>query len=261
MLPQVFKIIFLYSANSLEQTLANLPVFLIFFFSKLIRYGLFLFFLILLFNGVSKVMGYSREQMLMFYLIFNIIDTTAQMMFREVYRFRPLIVSGGFDAVLTKPFSPIIRSLFGGPDFIDLGLLVIIIFVAIYVANTSLHPTFFQVILTLAMIINSLLIATAFHIAVLGIGVISLSVDHLVMIYRDLTGLMRIPVDMFTNPLRSIFTFVLPVGIMFTYPAKVLFGLLNWQSVFISFIFGGLSLYLSLKFWHYSLRYYQSASS
>ncbi len=258
---KTLRIILHFSSNSFQQMLSNIPVFLIFFLSKLVRYSLFLFFLVLLFNGVTSVMGYSREQMLMFYLIFNVIDTTAQMMFREVYRFRPLIVSGGFDAVLTKPFSPIIRSLFGGPDFIDLGLLVIIISVSIYVTSTSLHPTFFQVILTLAMIINSLLIAAAFHIAVLGIGVISLSVDHLVMIFRDLTALMRIPVDMFTNPIRSILTFVLPVGIMFTFPAKALFGLLNWQLVLISFIFGGLSLYLSLKFWHYSLRQYQSASS
>ncbi len=258
---KTFRVIVRFSANSLQQVLSNVPVFLLFFFSKLVRYGLFLLFLILLFNGVTSVMGYSREQMLMFYLIYNLIDTTAQLMFREVYRFRPLIVSGGFDAVLTKPFSPIIRSLFGGPDFIDFGVLLIIVATTIYVANTYIHPSWLQIILFLAMIINSLLIAAAFHILVLGIGIITFSVDHLVMIFRDLTALMRIPVDMFTNPIRSILTFVIPVGIMFTYPAKVLFGLLSWQLVVVSFVFGGLSLYLSLKFWHYSLRQYQSASS
>ena len=258
---KTLKVILRYSANSLEQVLSNIPVFLLFFFSKLVRYGLFFFFLTLLFNGVTSVMGYSREQMLMFYLIFNLIDTTAQLMFREVYRFRPLIVSGGFDAVLTKPFSPIIRSLFGGPDFIDLGVLIVIIWTTIYVANTYIHPSWLQTILFLAMVINSLLLAAAFHILVLGIGIITFSVDHLVMIFRDLTALMRIPVDVFTNPLRSILTFVLPVGIMFTFPAKVLFGLLSWQLVILSFVFGSFSLYLSLKFWHYSLRQYQGASS
>lgn len=258
---KTLKVIFIYSSNSLQQMLSNLPVFILFFVSKLIRYGLFFLFLMLLFNSVTSVMGYSREQMLIFYLIFNLIDTTSQLMFREVYRFRPLIVSGGFDAVLTKPFSPIIRSLFGGPDFIDFSVLIIIVAATIYVANTYIHPSWLQVILFLAMVANSLLISTAFHILVLGIGIITFSVDHLVMIYRDLSALMRIPVDMFTNPIRSILTFVVPVGIMFTFPAKVLFGLLSWQMVILSFIFGVLSLYLSLKFWHYSLRQYQSASS
>ena len=258
---KTLRIIFRFSINSLQQALSNVPVFLLFFFSKLIRYGLFLFFLILLFNGVSTVVGYSREQMLIFYLIFNLIDTTAQLLFREVYRFRSLIVSGGFDAVLTKPFSPIIRSLLGGPDFIDFGVLIIIVVATIYIANTYIHPSWLQTVLFFAMVANSLLISTAFHILVLGIGIITFSVDHLVMIYRDLSALMRIPVDMFTNPVRSILTFVVPVGIMFTFPAKVLFGLLSWQMVILSFIFGGLSLYLSLKFWKYSLRQYQSASS
>ena len=198
---KTLKVILHYSSNSLQQTLSNLPVFFIFLFSKIVRYGMFMAFLYLLFNGVSSVRGYNREQMLMFYLVFNIIDTTAQLMFREVYRFRPLVVSGGFDAVLTKPFSPIIRSLFGGPDFIDLGMLAIIISVAVYVAGAFIHPSFIQTLLFLAMIINSLLLVAAFHILVLGIGVITLSVDNLVMLYRDLPSLMRIPVDMFTNPL------------------------------------------------------------
>lgn len=258
---KTLKVILHYSSNSLQQTLSNLPVFFIFLFSKIVRYGMFIAFLYLLFNGVSSVQGYSRIQMLMFYLVFNIIDTTAQLMFREVYRFRPLVVSGGFDAVLTKPFSPIIRSLFGGPDFIDLGMLIIIISVAVYVAGAFIHPSPIQTLLFLAMVFNSLLIAAAFHILVLGIGIITFSVDHLVMIYRDLTALMRIPVDMFTNPLRSLFTFVIPVGIMFTFPAKVLFGFLNWQLILTSFVFGVVSLFLSLKFWNYSLRHYQSASS
>ncbi len=258
---KTLKVIFHYSSNSLQQTLSNLPVFFIFLFSKIVRYGMFIAFLYFLFSGVSSVRGYSREQMLMFYLVFNIIDTIGQLMFREVYRFRPLIVSGGFDAVLTKPFSPIIRSLFGGPDFIDLGMLIIIVSVTIYVARTFIHPSLAQILIFLAMIFNSLLITTAFHILVLGIGVITLSVDHLVMIYRDLTSLMRIPVDMFTNPLRTLLTFVIPIGIMFTFPAKALFGLLSWQTTLISFLFGIVSLFLSLKFWNFSLRQYQSASS
>src|SRR3989344_4661332 len=154
---KTLKIILHYSSNSLQQTLSNLSVFFIFLFSKIVRYGMFIAFLYLLFSEVSSVRGYSREQMLMFYLVFNIIDTTAQLMFREVYRFRSLVVSGGFDAVLTKPFNPIIRSLFGGPDFIDLGMLIIVVSVAIYVASTFIHPSSVQILLFLAMIINSLL--------------------------------------------------------------------------------------------------------
>lgn len=222
---------------------------------------MFAFFLYSLFSGIAVLGGYTRPQILIFYLIFNLIDTSSQLLFREVYRFRALVVSGGLDLVLAKPINPLIRCLLGGPDFIDTGMLILLIVSSIYVTVTSIHPSFLSVLISLVMLVNSLLISTAFYICILALGIITFSVDHLVMIYRDLGALARIPIDLITNPLRSILTFVIPIGIMFTFPAKVLFGLLSWQMVILSFIFGVLSLYLSLKFWHYSLRQYQSASS
>lgn len=162
--------------------------------------------------------------------------------------------------VLVKPFSPLIRVLVGGPDFIDFGVLLIITGLIIY-QLIILKIALFPLVIALFLVINSMLITTAFHILVLGIGIMTLSVDHLVMIYRDLTALMRIPVDLIVEPMRAILTFVIPLGIMFTFPAKALFGILDWKLVVISFLIGVISMYLSLKFWQWSLKYYQSASS
>lgn len=258
---KTLRIIFKYYTNSLQKQLMNLPMVMIFFVSKLLRYGLFLVFLFLLMNGVKNLGGYTREQIIIFYLVFNIIDTLGQLLFREVYYFRPLVISGNFDMVLTKPFNPLIRVLLGGPDLIDTGIFVILVGALVYTLSNFVRLDSFLIFYFVLMIINSLLITAAFHISVLAIGILTLSVDHLIMIYRDLSSLMRIPVDIFTNPLRTLLTFIIPIGIMFTFPAKVLFGLLSWQLILISFLFGVVSLFLSLKFWNYSLRQYQSASS
>lgn len=258
---KTLRIIFKYYTNSLQKQFMNLPMVMIFFVSKLLRYGLFLVFLFLLMNGVKNLGGYTREQIIIFYLVFNIIDTLGQLLFREVYYFRPLVISGNFDMVLTKPFNPLIRVLLGGPDLIDTGIFVILVGALVYTLSNFVRLDSFLIFYFVLMIINSLLITAAFHISVLAIGILTLSVDHLIMIYRDLSSLMRIPVDIFTNPLRTLLTFIIPIGIMFTFPAKVLFGLLSWQLILISFLFGVVSLFLSLKFWNYSLRQYQSASS
>ncbi len=255
------RIIFKYSLNSFQQALTNPTIFAMFTLTKIIRYGMFAFFLYSLFGNLAVVGEYSRDQILLFYLVFTLIDTTAQLMFRETYRFRPLVVSGNFDMVLVKPFSPLLRVLMGGPDVIDLGILILIVAAMIYVTANLIHPQLASTLFFVLLIINSLLIAAAFHILVLGIGVLTMSVDSLIMIYRDLSSLMRIPVDLFIDPLRSILTFVIPVGIMFTFPAKFLFGLLSWKLVMISFGFGLLTLYLSVKFWHYALTQYQSAGN
>lgn len=258
---KILRVTWRYFVNSLEQNISGPTVFLMFFVSKFIRYALFVSFLYYLGSGVKIIGGYSWEQMLFFYLVFILIDTIVQMFFREVYRFRPLVISGGFDMVLAKPFPPLVRCLLGGPDYIDLGVLIILLAVVIYFVSTYIHPSLSQIFLFLLMLGNTLLVAAGFHIMVLAIGILTLSVDHLIMVYRDLTALVRIPVDLFTEPIRSLITFVIPVGLMYSFPAKTLLGLLSWQMILVSLALGLSTLYLALKFWRFALRHYSSASS
>jgi ABC-2 type transport system permease protein len=140
-------------------------------------------------------------------------------------------------------------------------MLFILTIALVWVGTSGISHSLFSWVGFIVLTFNALLLAAAFHIVVLGLGVITVSIDHLIMIYRDLTALLRIPVDLYIEPLRSLLTFVLPLGIMFTFPPKVLMGLLSWQMILLSFVLGLGTLYLALAFWRYSLRYYQSASS
>lgn len=255
------KVTYLFFLNSLQQQLSNIPVFLLFFVSKLIRYILFFSFLYFLVSGVSSVGDYSRDQMLLFYLLYNFVDTTAQLLFREVYRFRGQVATGALDQILAKPLNPLLRSLLGGPDFIDACILLLIIAVLVFFVATRFSPSLWQVLLSVLLLVNSLVIATAFNICILAVGILTLSIDHLIMVYRDLTLLVRIPADLYREPVRSVITFVLPIALMFTVPAKALMGILSWPWVLAAFIVGLISLYFSLRLWHFALRRYSSASS
>ena len=114
---------------------------------------------------------------------------------------------------------------------------------------------------TTLKMLSGLLLAAAFHIFVLGVGVITTAIDHLIMVYRDFTSMLRIPVDLYIEPIRFLLTFAIPLGIMITFPAKSLMGLLSPQFIAISLAFSLVALFLSLKFWHWSLKRYSSASS
>jgi ABC-2 type transport system permease protein len=255
------KIWGLFTSYSFQQVLTNRPLMVVFLSGKIIRIVMFFVFLTLIFRGPVNVFGYSGDQILLFYLSFNLIDTTTQLLFREVYRFRPLVISGNFDFVLAKPISPLIRVLLGGADVMDLIILCLLVIFTAWFGFTHITANIFFWLLYLALFVNAVLLSAAFHIFVLGLGIITLSVDHLVMIYRDLTSMLRIPVDVYTEPLRSLITFVLPLGIMFTFPPKALLGLLSWQMILISFLLSVFYLYLSVQVWRYSLHHYQSASS
>ena len=246
--------------NSFMGYLYRKTGFLIFLTGKVLRFGVYFMFLFFLLGGTDSLAGYNLNQTLFFFVTFNLIDITSQFLFRQVYSFRPLIVSGDFDLVLVKPVSALFRSLLGGADIIDLVTIPPLL-VVLFLVGRSLNPTAISVLLYILLLIFSMIIATSFHIIVIALGIISLEVDHTVMIYRDITNLGRFPVDIYKEPLRGAITFVIPVGIMMTFPAKVFLGLLSPSGVLLSLAFAVALLYTSLYFWKVALRFYTSASS
>ncbi len=199
--------------------------------------------------------------MVLFFATFNLIDVSAQFFFREVYRFRQYIISGSFDLLLVKPVNVLFRSLFGWTDFLDSINIIPLIFLIIYVGTKISDITFWSVALYFFLVVNSLMIAMSFHIYVLALGILTTEIDHAIMIYRDVTSMGRFPIDIYSEPLRSFITFVLPVGILMSLPAKAMLGVVNFGTVILSVIISLIFFSLSIILWRYSLKKYTSASS
>lgn len=255
-----FKIWVLMARNSLLIWFTNkssLPLFLL---GKIVRFIFYFGFLYFLVKQTNKIAGYESNQILFFTVTYVLIDTLSQFFFRSVYDFRSLVVSGDLDLILVKPIYSLFRVLMGGPDPVDLITIPPIIAIVIYIGSL-LSPSLTGIIYYLLLLVNALLIAAAFHIAVLSLGIITLEVDHTIMIYRDLTSMGRFPIDIYKEPLKGILTFIIPVGIMMTIPAKALIGLISPLGIISALLFGISFFILSFKFWNFALRKYSSASS
>lgn len=259
-LKRYFRIWLLMSKNSFLAVFNQRIALSIFLIGKILRFFFFFVFIIFLLKGTKSLAGYNLNQTLLFFLTFNLIDTISQFLFREVYRFRPLIISGGFDLVLSKPVSALFRSLMGGADIIDLITILPLTLATFYMAHL-INPSFLQSALYVILLINGLIIAAAFHIFVLGLGIVTFEIDHTIMIYRDLTSLGRFPIDIYKEPLKSIITFLVPIGIMVAFPAKAIMGLITPTGAVWSVLFGWLLLFFAFKFWNFALKKYTSASS
>lgn len=234
---------------------------IIFVTGKILRFFFFLLFLLILISKIKIIAGYSTWEVIFFFATFNLVDTIAQLFLREVYRFRSYVVTGDFDYFLTKPLSPLFRSLFGGSDILDLSILAISAFFILFSVGKLGSISLLGIVLYIMLISNAFLIAIAFHIFVLAVGILTTEVDNTLWLYRDLTQMGRVPVDIYKEPLRGILTFVIPVGIMMTFPPKALMGFLSIDTFLLAIIMGGVLLFLSLKFWRYALSKYASASS
>lgn len=233
----------------------------LFLLGKLLRYVFFFFFLVVLVNRTKFIAGYSFSEIVLFYATFNLLDTLPQFFFRNVYRFRQQILNGYFDNLLLKPLPSLFHPLFGGSDILDL-LIIALSFGFIYYAGIHItNVTVLHVVMYILLVINGFLISLGFHVFVLGIGILSTAVDNTVMLYRDLTQMGRLPIEVYQEPLRGFITFVIPVGIMMTYPGKALLGLLSLQGVLFACSFGIGLVLVSMWFWKYALRNYTSASN
>lgn len=251
-------IFLLFSRYALKTTLQHRVGAFFFLAGKLMRFGLYFLFVSYLLHNTKILAGYNITQTIIFFLVFNVIDTLAQLLFREVYRFRPLVVNGELDTILIKPYHPFLRILVGGVDLLDLVTVVLYVFLLGHFMTQlgSLNSSHF--LLFLLLIINSLIIATAFHIIVLAMGILTTEVDHAIMIYRDMTRLGSLPIDIYQEPLRSAFTFILPIGIMMTFPVKSLLGILSTQFIIVSFVASAILMTIALYLWDKALKKYQS---
>lgn len=86
-------------------------------------------------------------------------------------------------------------------------------------------------------------------------------VDNLSVLLHTFIDTGRWPASFFSTGVRLFLTFILPVGVMTTYPAEALRGSLDPRLLLVA---GGVSLVFALLgrgVWSYALRHYTSASS
>lgn len=234
---------------------------LMFLSGKFLRFILFYFFLIIVLRQTRNLGSYNHNQVIFFYLSFNLIDSLTQLLFREVYRFRQMVVEGRFDYILLQPRISLFRPLFGGADLLDLLFFLPILIFTVFLGFNSISISVVNLFFFISLLFNAMLITTAFHIIVLAVGILTTSVDHSILIYRDITSMGRIPVDFYKEPLRSLLFFVIPVGVVVTIPAKALMGLLTGKIILFAYFTAVVILLVAFKLWKHALSRYSSASS
>jgi len=257
-----FKIWQHFGKNEWQVTFVNRASNLLFMIGKIIRLSMSLLFLMLIRENVEVFAGYTSDEMVVFFLTYQIIDILSQTLYRGVYIFSNLVRSGEFDFLLTKPINPLFRALTGKPDINDFLFLFPNILISFYLLSSlELNITLISSLWYFALVLNALLIATALHIFVLVVGVLSTEVDGVIWIYRDLNYMGRFPVSIYMEPLRFALFFLVPIGMMTTIPTEVLLGIAPTYSISIAFLVGIGSLILSLKTWNWALKKYSSTGS
>jgi ABC-2 type transport system permease protein len=257
-----FTVWMLFAKYELLQQFSSKTSMVFFFVGKIIRFFSFFVILLLLRGTVRSVSGYTVDEVLIFFLTFNFIDIVSQMFLRGVYGMNGIVRSGEFDFYLMRPINPLFRSLMGAPDFNDVLLFMPLTGFSVWYIHQILPDlTPDRIFSYIILLIGGFLISVSFHILVLASGVVSTEIDHTIMLYRDLTQMARFPIDIYREPFRAFITFIIPIGVMMSFPSKALLGVLQPHLMIVGAIISVVSFFLSLKIWDIALKKYSSASS
>lgn len=252
----------MWGGNALQETFVNRGTNSLFFIGKAIRLGMTLVVLLLIKQNIKTFSGYTADQMIVFFLVYQFVENISQSLFRGVYTFGRQVRNGEFDFDLLKPINPLFRALMGTPDINDVIFLIPSTAISIYLLSTlQLDITLASVIGFLMMILNSLLIAAALFIIVLSIAIFTTDIDGVIWMYRDLARLGQFPVSIYLELMRFALFFLVPIGMMITVPAELLIGADLTYSVAVAVTVGVVFFGFSLWLWRTALRSYTSASS
>jgi len=147
-------------------------------------------------------------------------------------------------------------------DFLDVFTMIPVFAITIHILRRMPGGITWKPLLMYGLLtVNGLVIALAFHIGVASLAVLTQELENTIWIYRDLMTLGRFPSDIYDSTLRAVLTFIVPVAVIVSFPAKAYLGMLSWTWVGQALLMACVTLVLSLKFWKFATRRYTSVSS
>ncbi|MFZ2153476.1 MAG: ABC-2 family transporter protein [Microgenomates group bacterium] len=259
---KLLKVWSIMAKNNLQNQLLTPSSSVLFILGKLFNFIFSVIIIFSIFNQVSTIKNFTLPQAIIITLVFSLIDSITNFLFRALYTFRPILLKGDFDLDLLKPLPSFFRPIFSGPDFLDVPMIIIqVIALIFFLFHYSLVPSVFTLIFFLLILLNGIILAFAIHLSIAAFSIITTEIDSLVMIYRSLGRAAIVPTDIYGNFFRFILDYLIPITVIFTLPAKALLSILTPVGIIYSFVFTFIFLFLSLYFWNYSLSRYTSASS
>jgi ABC-2 type transport system permease protein len=232
-----------------------------FLVGKMIRLVFFFAFVVAIFQHVQTIAGYNLVETALFFLTFNVVDMTAQILFRGVYGARRIVSEGDFDFYLIQPCDPLFRMVFSTVDFLDIVTLIpVLIMVGMVFAR--LPPLGWTRYAAYSiLVVNGVALVFSIHVFVAGVAVRTQELENAIWIYRDVMFMGKFPVDVYAPAVRWALTFGVPIAVMTSFPAKALLGILSPAWAAYGVILTAVLLALSARYWRGSVARYTSSSS
>lgn len=219
--------------------------------------------LIVLFSGRDKVAGWDAPSALIVMAYFLAVRAVLEgMISPSLVDLVEKIRSGSFDYVLLKPVDAqamISASRYEPWKVFDLAGAIAVVIYAF--AQRGAPPALPDLVLGIVLFGAGVLATYALWILCAAASFWVVRLDNLMYLLGAIFDTARWPVQVFPGIWRTIFTFVIPVAVMTTFPAMALLGRLDARRALATLGGSLMLLALSRLVWRTAIRSYTSASS
>lgn len=125
--------------------------------------------------------------------------------------------------------------------------------------RSEAHPTLAQVALSCLILLCAVAILYSIWILVVSLSFHVVKIDNLSYLIVSTFDAARFPASVFRGALSFIFTFIVPLALMTTYPALALLGTLQPEQVLTAVLVAGGFVAISRAVWLRSVRFYTGA--
>ena len=219
--------------------------------------------LIVLFEQRTSVAGWDQPSALIVMAYFMAVKAIMEgMVTPSLVSLVEKIRSGAFDYVLLKPVdSQFMVSTAGYEPQKVIDLVGAIILATYALSMRGVWPTAAQVGVGVLLLICGVLAMYSLWIICAAASFWVVRLDNLIYLLMAIFDTARWPIHVFRGAWRFIFTFIIPVAIMTTFPAMALLGQLSARTTLLT-VGGSLAmLVVSRLIWRAAIRNYTSASS
>jgi ABC-2 type transport system permease protein len=236
------------------------------FFAKILQnlvwIGFFVLILLVVYRNTNQIAGWDKGDALVLGATVFVMNALSSAFFFSVTEIPQQVRMGALDFVVTKPVDSQFWVSARRFNFDQVGALlagVVMILVGVHIGNIQTSPM--QWAAYGVLVGCSLAIFYSLNLAMMTTGIWLVRVDNLFILTESLTQVARYPLDIFPSGLQRLLTYVVPIGLLATVPARTLVRGTDPPMVALSLVWAGVALVLSRWFWGFALRHYSSASS
>lgn len=216
-----------------------------------------------LFSERGDVAGWSQDQMLVLMGWYMVVRAILEgVVIPSLAASLAGIRTGMFDYILMKPIDPLfLCSVAEFRPWKSLDLLFGL-GVAVYAfVQIGTGPTLVEVIMAAVLAIAGVAVAYALFVLAVAATFVLVRIQNLTNVLSAMFDFARWPIQVFGQGWRLVFSLLIPLGVMTTYPVMALLGMLSLPLAAGSLTVAALFCGAARLVWNRALRQYRSASS